>query len=397
MKRNEYKQYKLTEQIKHIVALPRWYPNKLDIQLGIFNQRQLLLLKDDFRITVIFVQAVTDQNSIYQRITNRITPSFTEHIIYFSMAKGPFRKITNFIRFNRAQKLGIAAITETIDAFHIHVPYRTALPAIRAYRKSKTPYFITEHWSGHLNGLFIKKNSLDRMIYRRVLKRASGITTVSAILQNAFKKNTGFDSTLIPNVIEKTTEFKEQKDEPSSFIEILSVGDLIDETKNHSGLLEAFNRALQSKQNLRLTLIGGGPDEKKIHELVQKLNIPSENINLPGRQDHKMVLEAMHKCDFYICNSRYETFGMTIAEALIAGKPVISTKCGGPEEFLNTDNSLIIELINNTNQANYTVLSENIIKMANTYHNYNASQISTDITLRYGKEAVRQKWLMFFQ
>ncbi len=387
----------MTEQIKHIVALPRWYPNKLDIQLGIFNQRQLLLLKDDFRITVIYVQAVDDQYAVYERITNLVTPAFTESIIYFRNAKGPFRKITNFIRFNRAQKIGIEAITETIDAFHIHVPYRTALPALRAHRKSKTPYFIIEHWSGHLNGLYIKKNSLDRLIYRSVLKRASGISTVSAILQNAFKKNTGFDSTLIPNVIEKTMNFKGQKDEPSSFIEILSVGDLIDDTKNHSGLLEAFNRALQSNLNLRLTLIGGGPDEKKIHELVQKLNIPSENINLPGRQDHKMVLEAMHKCDFYVCNSRYETFGMTIAEALLAGKPVISTKCGGPEEFLNAGNSLLIDVENNTIQNNASRLPEAILKMADTYQNYDARQMSAEITLRYGKEAVRQKWLTFFQ
>lgn len=387
----------MTEQTKHIVALPRWYPNKEDIQLGIFNQRQLLLLQDDFRITVIYVQAINGQDTTYEQITTKVSPTFTEHLIYFRMAKGPFRKITNLIRFNRAQKLGLAAIQDKIDAFHIHVPYRTALPALRAHRKSKTPFFITEHWSGHLNGLYLKKNKFDRLLYRMVLNRASGISTVSAVLQDAFKKNTGFDSVLIPNVIEKTTQFNLQKDESSSFIEILSVGDLIDETKNHSGLLEAFNRALQINQNLRLTLIGGGPDEEKINALVSKLNIPTKNIILPGRQNHEDVLEAMHQCDFYICNSHYETFGMTIAEALLAGKPVISTKCGGPEEFLNAGNSLLIAVDSNTGQTNDSGLLEAILKMADTYQNYVAGQMSAEITLRYGKEAVRQKWLAFFQ
>lgn len=386
----------MTDQIKHIVALPRWYPNKLDIQLGIFNQRQLLLLKDDFRITVIYVQAVDDQERVYERITNRANPAFTEHIIYFRKAKGPFRKISNFIRFIRAQKRGIAEIKEKIDAFHIHVPYRTALPALRAFKKSKTPYFITEHWSGHINGSYIKKNSLDRLIYRHVLKRARAVTTVSLVLQNAFKKNTGINSILIPNVIEKTRQFHVQKVEPSSFIEILSVGDLIDDIKNHSGLLAAFKSALQTNQNLRLTLIGGGPDEDKIHALVDEMSIPSKNIHLPGRKDHEDVLEAMHQCDFYICNSRYETFAMTIAEALLAGKPVISTKCGGPEEFLNASNSILIPVDFNNSETHTSRLIEAILKMADTYQNYDARQMSAEITLKYGKEAVRKQWLNFF-
>jgi len=387
----------LTDQLKHIVALPRWYPNKVDIQLGIFNQRQLLLLKDDFQITVIYVQAIGDQALRHKQETNRVTPSFTEHLIYFRSAKGPFRKLINFIRFNRAQKLGMAAITDKIDAFHIHVPYRTALPALRAHRKSNIPYFITEHWSGHLNGLYLKKNSVDRLFYRLVLKKARAISTVSVVLQKAFKKNTEFDSTLIPNVIEKMGQNSVEDLIVSPTIEILTVGDLIDETKNHSGLLEAFNSALQLNQNLRLTLIGGGPDEEKIHALVRKLNIPSKNINLTGRQNHDFVLEAMHQCDFYICNSRYETFGMTIAEALLSGKPVVSTKCGGPEEFLTANNSLLIEVNNILNQTGDATLRDAILKMAATYQNYDHLAISEDIANIFGKEAVRQKWLSFLK
>jgi hypothetical protein len=42
---------------KNILILPRWYPNKEDIQLGNFIRQQALLLKDDFAIYVIYVQA----------------------------------------------------------------------------------------------------------------------------------------------------------------------------------------------------------------------------------------------------------------------------------------------------------------------------------------------------
>jgi glycosyltransferase involved in cell wall biosynthesis len=99
-------------------------------------------------------------------------------------------------------------------------------------------------------------------------------------------------------------------------------------------LLTAFHQAFQTNPNLHLTLIGGGPDEDKIKTHLQKLNLPSQAITLKGRLAHEEVLRAMATCDFYICNSRYETFGMTVAEALYAGKPVICTRCGGPETFL---------------------------------------------------------------
>lgn len=396
-------------KLKHIVILPRWYPNTTDIQLGIFIQRQLLLLKDDYKLTVIYVQAIEAQENKYSQVSSKPTPTLTEHIIYFRSATGPFRKITNFIRFNRAQKVGMAKIKTQIDAFHIHVPYRTALPALRALRKSKTPFYITEHWSGHLNGNYTRKNSLDRLLYRYVLNRATKISTVSNVLMKAFQDNTGFESSLIPNLIEQDASPDQKQVNSTDIINILSVGDLIDQTKNQTSLLIAFSISLHQNKNLRLTLIGGGPDEAKIKRLANELKIDSAQLIFKGRQNHEYVLSAMNNCDFYICNSRFETFGMTIAEALMCGKPVISTRCGGPKEFLNASNSISIDVkgkpeknkLNlaaqmNISSPNYEELSEAIDLMATTYKNYNSIQISSEIEAKFGSEAVRKKWLSFF-
>ena len=402
----------MTNRRKHIVALPRWYPNKTDIQLGIFNQRQLLLLKEDLIITVIYVQPVEDQIAKFEQVTERISNTFTERIIYYRNAKGPFRKITNFIRFNRAQKVGIAKVKEKIDAFYVQVPYRTALPAYRSFRKFKTPFYITEHWSGHLNGLYQKKNKLDQCLFRFIVKRAKSISTVSPALQKAFTENTGFDSILIPNLIEKTNQLSQINKVSSSVIRILSVGDMVDKIKNQSSLLIAFSEALKEDPNLHLTLIGGGPDEDKIKQMANELMIPTQNILFTGRQNHTAVLKAMHSCDFYICNSRHETFGMTIAEALMSGKPVISTKCGGPEEFLDPSNCLLIPVAGtgkidpalfkltggmNKDQSNYPELFHAIKTMAMSFQNYNSTEISEKIEAQFGEDVIRQKWLAFFE
>jgi glycosyltransferase involved in cell wall biosynthesis len=99
----------------------------------------------------------------------------------------------------------------------------------------------------------------------------------------------------------------------------------------------------------------------------------------------------MSKCDFYISNSNFETFGMTIAEALIAGKPVISTLSGGPNEFLTPENSITVK------KNNPAELSNAICKMSNTFANYNKSAISKNISKEYGHEVILQKLLLLYK
>jgi glycosyltransferase involved in cell wall biosynthesis len=380
--------------MKNLLILPRWYPNKTDIQLGIFIQRQLLLMQTEFNCHVIYVQPISDAQTKFELVTT-VNGQLTEHLVYVKSSKGVFRKLINFIRFYKAQKLAFRQIKDTIDLVQIHVPYRTAMLALKLKREKKINFVITEHWSGHLNGLYLQKNLVDRFLYKKVLKKASKISTVSQPLNIAFKKNTGFESVVIPNFIERADSQIQQ--DSSTQINILSVSDLDDKTKNITGLLTAFHEAFQINPNLHLTIIGGGPDEDKIKTHLQKLNLPAQAITLKGRQAHKEVLRAMATCDFYICNSRYETFGMTVAEALYAGKPVICTRCGGPETFLSPENSLQISPASKTpTQSEIEELKNATLTMASTHSTYNSTELTNQIELKYGKKAVKAAWMKFY-
>lgn len=384
-----------TNRRKSVLVLPRWYPNKTDIQLGIFIQRQLILMQDDLDFQVVYAQGVNELNTKYELVSKRPAPGLTEHIVYFKNNRGPLRKFINFWRFKHAQQLGLKQLDKPVDLCHIHVPYRTALPALKLKRKKGIPFFITEHWSGHLNGLFQKKNSLDKLLYKKVLQKSAKISTVSEALQDAFKKNTGFSSVLIPNYIEAKTQATIQtKGDP---VKLLYVGDFHDEIKNITGIIYAYHLALKSHKNLHLTLVGGGPDENKIKTLIQELEIPNDLITLTGRKEHGFVLESMTTCNIYICNSRHETFGMTVAEALLAGKPVICTRCGGPEEFLDETNSILIDPTPlHSTQADATPLAEAIKVLSTNYSAYHSEQISRNTSEKFGKKTVRAKWLDFY-
>ena len=146
------------------------------------------------------------------------------------------------------------------------------------------------------------------------------------------------------------------------------------------------------------TLMGGWTEtnnvcelcELKIKKLIESLEFKPNEVTLIGRVSHQEVLIQMTQCDFYISNSKFETFGMTICEALLSGKPVISTLSGGPNEFLNQSNSITIDKCDNLQ------LKDAIIDMALRYPTFNSDNISKQIRESYGSETVRKKTLKFY-
>lgn len=369
---------------KTILILPRWYPNETDVQLGTFIQKQAILLSSTYNVHVIYVQASSQQNEKF-RIENIRSNGIDEQIVYFKSGS----KIQNASRYKKAQELAFERINAKIDLCHVHVPYRSAFLALKLKKEQNIPFVITEHWSGHLKGEYAAKNWLDKRLYKKVLSKASKISTVSSVLQSKFKLNTGFDSVVIPNLIEFSQHLEMKNPFPAGKINLLVVSDLIDEIKNFSGLLAAFQSCLDKDPNLHLNIVGGGPDEALISDLINELKL-NEDITLHGRLAHDKVLPLYQFCDFLICNSNFETFGMVVAEAIAAGKPVISTKCGGPEEFVNESNGILIPI------ADTNALVAAIQKMSSTYKNYDAESISKMIREKYGSDTILSQLKMFY-
>ena len=99
---------------KSILILPRWYPNKEDIQLGNFIRQQALLLKDDFAISVIYVQADSKLKTEFEILENT-SEGIHEIIVHFKQGNGVFGKLINARRYKKAQQLGVEKIKHSIE------------------------------------------------------------------------------------------------------------------------------------------------------------------------------------------------------------------------------------------------------------------------------------------
>ncbi|WP_062070174.1 glycosyltransferase [Demequina sediminicola] len=114
----------------------------------------------------------------------------------------------------------------------------------------------------------------------------------------------------------------------------LYVGNFIERKGVHT-LVEAFIEAHQRapERPLRLTLVGSGPLEETLRARIAQAGI-SDVVDFPGPLTPSQVADTMRQHDVLVHLSQFETFGLTVVEAVATGLPVIVTACAGPEETL---------------------------------------------------------------
>lgn len=105
----------------------------------------------------------------------------------------------------------------------------------------------------------------------------------------------------------------------------------LDPIKRQDLLLKAFSRLDDNLYNLKLVLVGDGPERFRLQSLRQKAPHP-EHIILLGERNN--VHELYNIMDIFVLPSRNEGISNTILEAMATGLPVIATSVGGNPELV---------------------------------------------------------------
>jgi glycosyltransferase involved in cell wall biosynthesis len=113
---------------------------------------------------------------------------------------------------------------------------------------------------------------------------------------------------------------------------VLCVGNLLP-TKGQDVLIRAIGAVASEFPSLTLEIIGHGPEQPRLEELAQQLELRGR-VRFLGRQPRRQVAEAMRRCTVFALPSKYEGLGCVYLEAMSTGKAVIGCRAQGIAEVI---------------------------------------------------------------
>ena len=105
----------------------------------------------------------------------------------------------------------------------------------------------------------------------------------------------------------------------------------LDSVKNQALILRAARSLLDQKYDIRILLVGDGPERQNLEALADQLNLGDSVIFTGFQSDPSTFLSLM---DIFLLPSFTEGTSMTLLEAMSLGIPTVATRVGGTPEIV---------------------------------------------------------------
>lgn len=129
----------------------------------------------------------------------------------------------------------------------------------------------------------------------------------------------------------------------------------IQEAKGHEVFIKAAAELSQKSPNSHFVIIGEGLPAyvRHITEQANKSGLEGKLHFTGWRPD---IPEIFRELEIIVIASKHEAFGLTAIEGMATGKPIVATRCGGPEEVIEHGKTgFLVE------QGNYTELAQRVL------------------------------------
>lgn len=379
----------------HILILPSWYPaHPEDINGVFFREQALAVAKYGHQVGVIYPQLrsltnwktiLTGRKGIEQELDLGMPTLRAHGINWFPRKWFPRANMWLWLRY------GLRLYDDYIkqygqpDLIHVHAMLNAGVLAQEIQRRYGVPFIVTEHFSGYARRtLRPEQLRMAASVAHDATRRFAVSQPLCHLLRDVLGSETGSWEEM-PNIVGQSfldypLPSLNRSDGKFRFVNIA----LLTENKGVHHLISAFASVFADQHQIILDIGGDGEQRPRLETLATELGV-AERVRFLGALHRDQVIKAIASADAFVLASRYETFGVVVIEALALGKPVIATRCGGPESIIREQDGVLVPADDVEGLANA------MQRLQAEHNQYDAKTIRAGCIARYSERTVVER------
>lgn len=256
-------------------------------------------------------------------------------------------RILDLFAFERAhlQRTILHAAPEVV---HAHWSYEFAQAALQ----TGLPHVVTCHDSPYRVARFYSREKPTQSLYRwlrvlmarKVLHRARCVTAVSSYIQNEVQGMTRVPIEVVSNPVDAFAFALGKARSAPSLPRFAMVCNGWQALKNPQPAMKAFARFRAYHPAAEMHLYGHDFGVGQTAEIWAKQQGLAAGMVFHGAIPHQQLLEALANADLLLHPSLEESFGLSIAEAMAMGLPVVAGESSGAVPWVVGDGGVLCDV-----------------------------------------------------
>ena len=368
-----------------VLILPSWYPGADAPTAGVFIREQVGALAPQCDVAVLHVDPGTSAHA------SVITEEGEVTTLRASIRATSLR--ARFFAYPRAGMAAFELLRETWgmpDIIHVQALWPAGMIARAIKRRYGIPYVVTEHSEEYLaqsERRLVRTPGMLPLLLRPLAMGAERTIAVSRFLGNRLAElGLARDPIIIPNVVAVSVPAEMPVGSPHVIAHVSVMGP----AKNLPALLRAIAILRERRSDFLLCLAGEGEQRAAAEVLSAELGLAG-SVEFLGQKPAAEVRELLARSAFTVISSTHETFSVVAAESLMCGRPVLSTRCGGPEEFITPEVGHLVAA------GSAAALAEGLDWMLDHHSDYDPQALHGYASKRFSPDVVAKRILEVYR
>ena len=237
----------------------------------------------------------------------------------------------------------LKSIPECKEKYDVAIAYAGPTEIIDAYISHKVKAEKKIAWV-HFD---ISKHKINKKLYNNLYERFNKIFAVSneckkkldEIIPAVRNKSEVLFNIVSEDLINEMSESYVDFDDNYKGIKIITVGRLSKE-KGQDLAIKALAKLKKDRYDVKWYCIGEGNSRREFEQLIKEYNLENNFLLLGSTSNPYPYIK---NADIYVQTSRHEGYCLTLAEAKVLNKPIVTTNfIGAYEQIKNNENGFIV-------------------------------------------------------